>query len=315
MPPRLLTKASTREPDSSPRSSRIGVAICAATSAALPSCARRRPGSPWMPTPSSISPGLIWKIGEPADGGVHELSATPKERARSLTRWATAATSCSDAPCSALAPAIFSSSTVAPVPRRPGRVQAVLHRHVVVDQDGLHADAVVVQHVGRHLEVQHVAGVVLDDVQHAGAAVGGLAAGQHLVGHGRREDGARACGVEHPEPDEPAVQRLVTAAAAGHQRDLALDRPAGPQHDLVLQVDRHQVGVSGREPGQGLRDDVVRVVQELAHHMFGGAHLRLPSRSVMTRMVADHACTSTSSGRVTASAIGSTTLRGVASRS
>ena len=72
-----------------------------------------------MPTPSSISPGLIWKIGEPAEGGVHELSATPKERARSLTRWATAATSCSDAPCSALAPAIFSSSTVAPVPRRP----------------------------------------------------------------------------------------------------------------------------------------------------------------------------------------------------
>jgi hypothetical protein len=50
---------------------------------------------------------------------VHEVSATPKDRLRSLTSVATAATSASGAPRSASAPAIFSTKTVAPTPRRP----------------------------------------------------------------------------------------------------------------------------------------------------------------------------------------------------
>src|SRR6185503_13332336 len=140
-----------------------------------------------------------------------------------------------------------------------GRVEAVFNGDFIVHQHRLDLDAVIVQHVGRHLEVQHVAGVVLDDVQYAGAAVRGLAAGQHLVGHRRGEHRTGTRGVEHAKADESAVQRLVAATAAGHQRHLALDRTAGPEDDLVLRVDGHQIPVRSFQPGQRLGDDVVRV--------------------------------------------------------
>src|SRR6266536_4895023 len=65
-----------------------------------------------------------------------------------------------------------------PPARRPG---AVLHRHVVVDHDGLDLYSLVARELGGHLEVQHVAGVVLHDVQHAGSGVDGLGGGQDLV--------------------------------------------------------------------------------------------------------------------------------------
>ena len=50
---------------------------------------------------------------------VHAVSATPNDRDRSLTSRATSATDLSSLRCSARAPAIFSTKTVAPVPRRP----------------------------------------------------------------------------------------------------------------------------------------------------------------------------------------------------
>ena len=49
--------------------------------------------------------------------------------------------------------------------------------------------------------------------------------------------------VEHADSDEAAVERLVPRAAAGDQRDLALDRGVLAQHDLVLGVDANEVGV------------------------------------------------------------------------
>ena len=107
----------------------------------------------------------------PELGVAHDVSATPNERPCSFTLRQMPATSASDPPASAFAPAIFSASTVAPVPRRPGGVEAVLHGDVVVEHDRLHLDAVVLGQLGRQLEVEHVAGVVLDDVQDAGAAV------------------------------------------------------------------------------------------------------------------------------------------------
>ena len=78
-----------------------------------------------------------------------------------------------------------------------GRVEAVLDGDVVVDDHRLDVDALALGELGRHLEVQDVAGVVLDDVQHAGAAVDGLGRLEHLVGRGRGEDLARARRVEH----------------------------------------------------------------------------------------------------------------------
>jgi len=65
-----------------------------------------------MPSSASASPSS--KVGLPAAGTTHELSATPKDRLRSLTSRATAATAARPAPSSASAPAIFSTNTVAP---------------------------------------------------------------------------------------------------------------------------------------------------------------------------------------------------------
>ena len=83
--------------------------------------------------------------------------------------------------------------------------------------------------LGRDLEVHDVAGVVLDDVQHARAAVDRLGGGQHLVRDRRGEDRARAGGIQHAHADEAAVHRLVAGAAAGDDADLALvaARPCG----------------------------------------------------------------------------------------
>ena len=53
-----------------------------------------------------------------------------------------------------------------------GRVERVLDRDVVVDEDRRDLDAV--RELDRGLEVQHVAGVVLHDREHAGAVVDGL---------------------------------------------------------------------------------------------------------------------------------------------
>ena len=116
-----------------------------------------------------------------------------------------------------------------------------------------------------HLEVEHVAGVVLDDVQDAGAAVDRLGRLEHLVGRRRREDLARTCGVEHPAPDETAVHGLMSGAAAGDDADLALHRRVRPHDDFRVVDDPYQVPVSGLHALQRLADDGVGVIDELLH--------------------------------------------------
>ena len=130
-----------------------------------------------------------------------------------LTLRQTSATSASDLPSSAAAPQIFSAITVMPTPRRPGGVEAVLDRDVVVGDDRLDLDALALGQVGGHLEVQHVAGVVLDDVQDAGAAVDGLGRLEHLVRRRRGEHLARARRVEHAR-----ARRTRRASARGPSR-------------------------------------------------------------------------------------------------
>src|ERR1700674_1632727 len=60
------------------------------------------------------------------------------------------------------------------------RVDRVLHGHVRVDDHRGHLDALVGRVFGRKLEVEHVARVVLDDVDDTGAAVNGFCGGKHL---------------------------------------------------------------------------------------------------------------------------------------
>ena len=114
----------------------------------------------------------------------------------------------------------------------------------------------------------------MDDTR---AAVDRLRRGEHLVGHGRGEDLTGTGRIEHSAADEPAVERLVTRAAAGDEGDLALDRRVFPEHDLVVEVDAQQLAVRGREAGERLLDDVVWCVDELLHGDGCNAHRSLLS--------------------------------------
>ena len=80
---------------------------------------RVRPGSPWMPTPTSISFSGSAKVGLPTCGTVQEVSAMPMLRPWALTFLQRSRTCSSDWPASAAAPQIFSARMVVPTPRRP----------------------------------------------------------------------------------------------------------------------------------------------------------------------------------------------------
>ena len=94
VPPMPLTNASTWSPEANGRSSRIGVIRRSAICEAGPIFSRKRPGSPWMPMPISISSSASSKLGSPAAGVMHGVSAMPIERPLALTLAARSATSC-----------------------------------------------------------------------------------------------------------------------------------------------------------------------------------------------------------------------------
>jgi len=86
-------------------------------------------------------------------------------------------------------------------PATPSGVQGVLHGNIVGDNDGLDAGASLHRgHLGSHVEVHDVTGVVLDDVQYTGPTVNGFGGLGDLVRHGGGEDLTAACGVEHASP-------------------------------------------------------------------------------------------------------------------
>ena len=70
--------------------------------------------------------------------------------------------------------------------------------------------------------------------------------------------------VEHARTDEAAVQRFVTAAASGHEPDLALSRFVGAEDHASVVVDA-QSGVGGRDATQCVGQHVRRIVDELLH--------------------------------------------------
>jgi len=129
-----------------------------------------------------------------------------------------------------------------------GGVEGVLHGDVVVRDDGPHGDALGADQVGGRLEVQDVAGVVLHDVHDAGAGAYGQRGRQDLVRSGRGEHGARDGGVEHAQAHVPAVQRFVSAAAAGDEPDFPCDGSVLAHDVFRVREDGHEVGVSKPEP-------------------------------------------------------------------
>ena len=82
-------------------------------------------------------------------------------------------------------------------------VEAVFDGDVVIRQDGLDLDSLVFRQLGRHAEVEDVAGVVLDDVDDTGAAVDGLRRGEHLVGNGEVNTAPGQAASSMPFPTKP----------------------------------------------------------------------------------------------------------------
>ena len=154
----------------------------------------------------------------------------------------------------------------------PRGVSRVFHRHIVIDH---HHGVFLVQHFGCHLEIHHVAGVVLDDEENASATVHGLRGIHHLVGCGRGEDLTRAGRVKHAVADKTGVQRLVPGTAAGDQCDLTR-LVALAAHKLVLRAERDDVGMRGGKAVQRFGEHVVDVV----HQVFHGAPLRQKSGGI-----------------------------------
>src|SRR6266566_5976929 len=75
-------------------------------------------------------------------------------------------------------------------------IEAILHRYVVIGDHACDLNPFSLGQLSCHLEVQHVTGVVLDDVEHAGTAIDGACRGKHLIWHRRGKDGSRASCIE-----------------------------------------------------------------------------------------------------------------------
>ena len=260
-----LTNASTRSPEENGRSSRIGVISRSAICDAGPIFSRKRPGSPWMPIPISTSSSASSKLGLPEAGVMHGVSAMPIERPFALTLRPSSATSWSERPSSAAPPQIFSTSTVTPTPRRPAVYSESSTATSSLVSTVSTCDVLALPHVGGHVEVHDVAGVVLDDVNDAGATVDGLRRLEHLVGRGRGEHFPRTSRVEHARPDVPAVHRLMTRAASGDEPDLALDGRVDADDDGWFVDDPYSVAVCCFNAMERVLEDRVGRIDELFH--------------------------------------------------
>ena len=166
-----------------------------------------------------------------------------------------------------------------------GGVQAVLHRHVVIDNDRLHLDAASLAKLGSHFKIHDVAGVVLDDVEDAGSAIDSGSGRFHLVGTRGREDLAGTGGIEHALAHKSAVQGFVTAAAARNDAHLAGDRGVRPNHVHGIEGDLEDVGVGCGEPGQRFPHRIPRVVDQFLHHAPSPLHVFASRLGARVRVV------------------------------
>src|SRR5918997_6484344 len=147
----------------------------------------------------------------------------------------------------------------------PAGERRVLDGHVVVGDHVVGLYPLRLGELARHLEVEHVARVVLDDVEDPRTAVDGLGRLEHLVRGWAGEDGAGAGGVEHARSDEAAVGRLVARAAAGDEGHLALHGGVGADDDAVLGNHPDQARVRQLHPPQHLVDDPLGRVDDFLH--------------------------------------------------
>ena len=153
---------------------------------------------------------------------------------------------------------------------RPGhaspadRVERAIHGHVVVHDDLLHADSLVARHVGGHLEVHDIAGIILDDQKDAFFSGDCLYGFIDLIRRRRRKDRPRHRGIQHALPDITCVSGLVPAASAGNQGDLSFLFRRADQH--VRPFDAFQIlRPCLADPLDHLLFDLIRRIDQLFH--------------------------------------------------
>ncbi len=119
VPPSPLIISATSSPLLNGRSETTASSSSSTIALAVASFSRRRPGSPWMPTPISISSSPSSNSGEPLAGGVHEVSAMPMVLVTELTLFPIRSSSSMSAPCSEAAPTALITKKFPATPRRP----------------------------------------------------------------------------------------------------------------------------------------------------------------------------------------------------
>ena len=102
------------------------------------------------------------------------------------------------------------------------RIETVFYGYVVIYDYIVGFDSFVLCHVDRHFEVQDISRIVLHDGEDAGFGCNSFDSFVNLIGGWRSKYGARYGAVEHTFTDVASVCRLMTAAAAGDERDFAL---------------------------------------------------------------------------------------------
>ncbi len=157
-------------------------------------------------------------------------------------------------------------------------------RDVVGDDHRLDVDPFRARDLGGEPEIEPVAGVVLDDQQHAGRAAHGADRVEHRVDRRRREHFARHRRAQHAAADITGMRGFVAGAAARHERDLAarggLGR-VGAHHDRAVREQR-QVGMQCDESVQQVGHHAFDIVDQLLHSA-GSPGAWLPVVSSMSR--------------------------------
>ena len=220
VPPRPLTSSATRSPGPTPRS--VGDRGDQPLDHVVGRCAARRaprPGSPWMPRPSSTSSAPSRKPGCPAAG--HGAGA--QRHAHRADRLGARCARPADLGQRQRRPRPPRRRPCAPAPSRPGPAGRRRPRRPARRRrrpPRCHVDALGPGQLGGQAEVEPVAGVVLDDQQDAARGGDGPDRVEHGVDRRRGEDLAGDRAGQHPGADVAGVGGLVPGAAAGEQRDL-----------------------------------------------------------------------------------------------
>ena len=139
----------------------------------------------------------------------------------------------------------------------------VLDGDVVGHEHRLHGDPSASASSASHLEVEHVARVVLDDVEHAGFRADRQGRREHLVGRRRREDLAGACGIQHPKPTKP----LCSGSRPDPPPEISATLPcftAAPREDPCWRSRRRGRG-GLQHAREGVGEHRCRCVDELLH--------------------------------------------------